>query len=305
MEKHIDFIQHMVAKGGPESSEYAQLSNTFSELAIQLQNKKLTQDDVQVFRATFGEALSSSTMQGLSLSKPHGYAGDYEMIDKIYREHLSYDPKWTNWDKYFHAQNAPKAVRNRKRYFHNLLSDLESFHQDGTISVLNVASGSSRDMFEFLGSSNGRIKFDCIEWDKNAISYSKKLCADYLDSIKFSQTNALKYKTEKRYRLIWSAGLFDYFDDRAFVHLLKRYYSHLDSHGELVIGNFSENNPSRAYMEIVGDWYLHHRSIEKLHSLALESGIPSTDTRIGQEPEGVNLFLHVKRNSDFIKGNAG
>jgi hypothetical protein len=46
-------------------------------------------------------------------------------------------------------------------------------------------------------------------------------------------------------------------------------------------------------MELVGDWHLHHRSGEKLRSLAAQAGVPSERVSIGSEPEGVNLFLHV------------
>jgi len=51
-------------------------------------------------------------------------------------------------------------------------------------------------------------------------------------------------------------------------------------------------------MEIVGDWYLHHRSAEDLMSLARKSGIHHDNIQISSEPEGVNLFLHIK-NSGF------
>ena len=303
MQKYIDFIKDMVTKGGPELSEYAYLSSLFSEIANGVREERITPSDVEALRDSFGVALSLSTIQGFGFLKPHGYAGDYEFIKKLYEMHMSDNPHLIRWDKYSHAQSAPTAVRNRKQYFQQILSHLES-HNNNTISVLNVASGPSRDLFEFFNTNNGTIKFDCIEWDKDAINYSKILCADFLDNIEFIQANALKYQTSKRYHLIWSAGLFDYLDDKGFISLLKRLYSFLNNQGELVVGNFSENNPSRDYMEIVGDWYLHHRSAEKLQFLALESGIPPSDIRIGQEAEGVNLFLHIKRGNEFVNYSA-
>jgi len=63
--------------------------------------------------------------------------------------------------------------------------------------------------------------------------------------------------------------------------------------GELVIGNFSERDPSRAYMELVGDWNIHHRSAEHLSRLARDVGVSDDCFRVGSEPEGVDLFLHV------------
>ena len=163
------------------------------------------------------------------------------------------------------------------------------------IRVLNIASGSVRDMFEFLNhSSNGKLQFDCIEFDQNAINYAAALCSKYLEQINFINANAFKFRTNERYRLIWAAGIFDYFDNDTFVRLLKRYLYFLDEEGELVVGNFSPNNPTRNYMEIVGDWHLNHRSTDKLISLTKACGVDPKNIRIGQEPEGVNLFLHIK-----------
>lgn len=63
--------------------------------------------------------------------------------------------------------------------------------------------------------------------------------------------------------------------------------------GEVVVGNFSTANPSRAYMELLGDWHLHHRSAEGLRRLAERAGWEANSVRIGAEALGVNLFLHV------------
>ena len=65
--------------------------------------------------------------------------------------------------------------------------------------------------------------------------------------------------------------------------------------GEIIIGNFNEaNNPSRGYMEIFGEWFLHHRTEDDLRSLAEKAGFKDTQIKIGKEDEDVNLFLHLK-----------
>ena len=64
--------------------------------------------------------------------------------------------------------------------------------------------------------------------------------------------------------------------------------------GEIIIGNFNNENPSRDYMEMVGDWMLTHRSENELIALAVKAGAKPTKVWVGQEPEGINLFLHIK-----------
>ncbi len=139
------------------------------------------------------------------------------------------------------------------------------------------------------------LTFDCVEYDEAAILYAQTLCYEHVNEISFTKANAIRYTTEKRYPRVWSAGLFDYLDDRRFTFLLQRLYDVLEEGGELVIGNFSEENPSRSYMEIMMDWKLYYRDEDELIRLGVACGIPRNKIHVGQEPEGINLFLHLKR----------
>ena len=186
-------------------------------------------------------------------------------------------------------------MRNRKTYFLNLLRELTG-STEGPIEVLNIASGPARDVFEYLTfADHARVRFTCVEYDKTAIQYAKALCYEHLDAIEFVQANAFRYTTDKKFPLVWSAGLFDYFDDRRFKFLLKRLYDLTEAGGQLVVGNFSTDNPDQSYMEVLMEWELNHRSAEHLYQLALDIGVEAENISIGREPEGVNLFLHVTK----------
>jgi extracellular factor (EF) 3-hydroxypalmitic acid methyl ester biosynthesis protein len=309
VQKHLSYIQELVQNGGPEPSEYRLFNSWLRVINNEMMSGTIGQDDMKSIRDTFGKAISLDTMQGFSFHKPHGYPypGDYEIIDKIYQDYHASDPSLVKWDQYFQTRSAPIAVRNRKDYFNQLLKNLE--HEEisgaGSIKVLNIASGPARDMFEFFNnSSNGKLQFDCIEFDQNAINYAASLCSKYLAQINFINASAFKFRTKDRYRFIWAAGIFDYFDDDTFVRLLQRYLCFLAENGEFVIGNFSPNNPTKNYMEIVGDWHLNHRSADKLITLTRACGVDQKNIRIGQEPEGVNLFLHIKPGGEFVYESA-
>ncbi len=58
----------------------------------------------------------------------------------------------------------------------------------------------------------------------------------------FINANIFKYKTTEKYDLIWSAGLFDYLNDRRFIFLLNKLYTYLKPEGVLYVGNFSDQN---------------------------------------------------------------
>ena len=183
-------------------------------------------------------------------------------------------------------------VRNRKTYFIELLEEKAGSNE--ILNELNVAFGPARDLYEFYQRKFENVFVDCVEYDQKAIDFAKDLYNASQHSINFHKANAFRFKTTKKYELIWSAGLFDYFNDERFVFLLKRLINFIAPNGELVIGNFSDKNPTRSYMEILDDWILRHRSEQQLASAAKESGAKADSIFIGKEPEGVNLFLHVK-----------
>jgi hypothetical protein len=48
-------------------------------------------------------------------------------------------------------------------------------------------------------------------------------------------------------------------------------------------------------MEILGDWFLYHRSEEELVKFALQAGVPENKIEVISEPLGINLFLRVRK----------
>lgn len=115
----------------------------------------------------------------------------------------------------------------------------------------------------------------------------------FLDRVTFTRMNALKFVPTEPFDVVWAAGIFDYFADDVFQDLVGRLMKALAPGGELVIGNFAEGNPSRAHMELFCDWPLHHRNADGLMALARGCGVDSEAIRVGAEPQGVNLFLHI------------
>lgn len=292
-EQDAAYIRELVERGGPDPDDYDELNAFYVRLGDLVRTGTANRKEInRELWQLLGDAVSLQTMQGKVAIKPHGYAGDYEIIDKIYTKWVSPEPLLANWDHFFHSQAATNAVKNRKQYFIELLKEVKRENTNGC-TVLSVGSGPGRDVFDFC-SVNGteRINFDCIDMDSNAINYSKEVCREYSDLIAFHCHNIFRYRAKELYDLVWAAGLFDYLDDRRFVFLLKHLRSMINTGGRLIIGNFSTYNPSRDYME-AGDWYLFHRSEEELYSLSKESGIKEDNISVKSEPKRVNLFMHI------------
>jgi SAM-dependent methyltransferase len=294
----LDYLKYLTSNGGPEPEDYDELTACFQSIGDHVKQGRLSyEEDLSAWWKNLGEAFSSLfTMQGFAVMKPHGYAGDFEIIDRIYQCWMSPHAHLTKWDRYFHEQAAPKAVRNRKAYFCNLVADSLRTRPPGKMDILNVGCGSARDVLEclHLQRNTGHISIDCLDQDPKAIAYAENVTKDYASQVRFILCNAFKYRPEKDYDLAWSAGLFDYLDDKAFCFLLRRLYGSVKSGGGVAIGNFSENNSSRDYMEF-GGWLLRHRSEDQLVELARSCGLPANNIAVEKEPEGVNLFLRIRK----------
>jgi SAM-dependent methyltransferase len=291
LQKHVDYIESLVSRGGPEPEEWDELNNWIISVAQMVEDNQLTNDDVEVLRRSFGESLSAITLHGISYLKPHGYAGDFEIIDRIYTNYTAPEPH-TKWDLFWHDLPAARAVRNRKDYFHSILDRMSS--QKESLSVLKIAIGPGRSMFEWMcGNPEYDISIDCIEYDIKAIQYASRLNEQFENKLNFRHENAMKYQhTGKKYDLIWAAGIFDYFEDDFFISLFSRLLDSKKTDGEVIVGNFTATDPKLGFLQFF-DWILHYRDEEKLIELALASGAERNSISIGKEQEGVNLFLHA------------
>jgi extracellular factor (EF) 3-hydroxypalmitic acid methyl ester biosynthesis protein len=292
LSQSISFLQQVITKGGPETMEYDTLNQVFDTLSYEYKTGGLKEEEITILQNGFGDESMQNTMHGHIKSKPFGYAGDFIIIDKIYREQVTEDDRFSKWDIFWNNHSASKAVRNRKDYFIKTLTDRLS--ENSNMHLLNVASGPARDLaqlYETIDAST--LKTVCVEADKTAINYAKSLNKTNEEQIEFIHQNIFRFNTNEKFDMVWSAGLFDYFNDAIFVKLIRKFVGWTKSGGEIIIGNFSNQNPSRSYMELIGDWFLQHRSEEDLVQLALAAGVSKENIRVGAEMEGVNLFLHI------------
>ena len=281
------YVNEIFAKNGPDKEDYP----VFYGLVDQIKA-----EDVESFRQKVTPILNRDTLFGFSYTKPFGYSGDFFIIEKIYQYYVNPDERYRKWDEFLHSAGAVIAVRNRKtlaiKIFEKLNEKALGLRQD----VLILGSGPVTETFEFFErNQNNSLVFEMLDLDKRAISYAKSKNRKYLSAMTFHNANVIRFTPGKKFDLIWSAGLFDYFKSKHFVYLLKRYYEFLKEDGEMIIGNFNVENPSRRSMEILGDWFLYHRSADELKHFAMQAGIEESKIDVIQEPLGINLFLRVKK----------
>ena len=281
------YVHEILAKNGPDEEDYLEFYGMVNQLEA---------EDIEAFREKIAPILNPGSLFGFSYTKPFGYSGDFSIIDKIYQHYVNPDERYRKWDEFLHSAGAFNAVRNRKTLAVKILEELNDKAMGLQQDVLILGSGPATETFEFFEKhSDSSLIFEMLDMDKSAIAYAKRKNRKYLDRMTFHNANVIRFNPERKFDLIWSAGLFDYFKGKHFVYLLKKYYEYLNDDGEMIIGNFNVENPSRRSMEIMGDWFLYHRSVDELKHFAIQAGIEKSKIDVIQEPLGINLFLRVRK----------
>jgi len=191
-----------------------------------------------------------------------------------------------------HLHSAALSARPRKR-----------------ARIASIGCGPSREIGSFLESSpelGPRLDVALIDQDDKCIAYCERTLAPLANKtgarLEFIRESIRRLIAGRRLSMalgerdfIYSAGLFDYLNDRSFVALLSVLYEALEPGGLLAVGNVAINNPSRGFMEFCLEWFLHHRSEKDLVRLAQGLTPEPRHVDIDSEPSGVNLFLLIRK----------
>lgn len=257
----------------------------------------------EFIRKEIGQFVYGAPFANRAYNKPRGYAGDYEMMNHLYRNEMVGATLFDQcMHKYFIDEPAGNAVKNRGSYLHQKLKDLVKAKGPGKkIKILSIASGPAMEqqLFvrhnpEFYGYD---IEFHCVDQDEESLKHAQRqmltIERQVQSGFKFRYENLAirniiaKGLDEKDYDLIYSAGLFDYFTEPVAQATASQMLNGIKDDGQVIIGNFSKENPCVPFMEYVLDWILIYRSKEDLKNLF---SAQSKTCVVEQEPLGVNIF---------------
>jgi len=271
----------------------------------------------EFFQKRLHSCLLKSRLFSRSITKPLGYAGDYEMMNIIYRNAYEGDDLFSQvMNKVDCEGTAARAVRNRRSYLcRKLIRLVLDNTSNSDLKILSAACGPAHEFADMLKHFHGKalpFKIRLIAMDQDVLALDD--ARNRLDaivqgnpdvSIHYEQDNIKRLIVEKGngrniyagLDFVYSAGLFDYLSDRASNRLIHRLYGFLKPGGLLVVGNFGLYNPQKFIMEYGAEWFLIHRGEYEFKRLA--SDLPgSPDISVEKEPEGVNLFLNVRKPLD-------
>ncbi|MFL5345538.1 MAG: class I SAM-dependent methyltransferase [Hyalangium sp.] len=234
------------------------------------------------FRAEAGPYFWKSAVLRRCWEKPRGYAGDFLMMESLYRNTPAGDTPAERWmDLWALALPGFQAVRNRRDMLAGLL---RAEHARGARRVMNVASGSAPELVAVAR----EIAFEGVtlmDQDKGALEAALAhfgrvgaLPATRHDALRLwsgSVLELLRNRSELKRAsqdFIYSIGLYDYLTERFARTLTGKLWDGLAPGGLLALGNFNARNPMHHFTESALDWYLVYREPEDM--LRLVAGLP-------------------------------
>ena len=313
LRERLGAIESQIAKGCDPDSIYGDVAAAMDECLAELRTTDLwgianRLPSSELWNAA-GEVLCRGWLQNQARIKPRGYAGDYEMLSRIHEGQLCDDPLGRLFDRYFQEQAAPQAVRNRMRMMSEwIVEGVRTRTADGPLRVVVVGSAFGCEVREALmslsPSERERLSVTLLDMDPAALDFARQQLGELLppDRLNTVPTNVFRLFDRPRLAeplmgtdLLLCPGLFDYLDDRQATNVLRVFWQQLAQAGRLAVFQFAPHNPTRAYMEWLGNWYLTYRDNVQLHALATSAGIPEADISLGSEPLGLDLLLQATR----------
>ncbi len=291
-----------------------QLFSDFEEWAKRL-------DPAQVFvhkefaRRELHPLILCSPFLHRTYTKPLGYAGDYEMVNMMFRD------RWEGANTYAKIMNAlliysdgALAHRNRIEKLMGYLTaeTARTLAEQRPLRVLNIACGPAIEIQRFIRNSplSDHCQFNLLDFNAETLAYTRSCIQDAIKAggrkptIEFIHKSVHDLLQEARgrregdgqsYDLVYCAGLFDYLSDKICSRLLELFARWTAPGGLMVSTNVHPNNPVRYFMEHLLEWNLIYRDNDHMLSLRPANGGRPT---ISNDSTGMNVFLEMRKDKD-------
>jgi SAM-dependent methyltransferase len=242
-----------------------------------------------------------------SYVKPHGFAGDFRIVEWMYELETDpcadpTEPLVVNLlDGLFKSVHCVKALWDRRAWFAHLIATRMG-RGAAPVCVLDVACGGGRyvrDVMDKHPSSGVRATF--VDQDSTALAFvaswlppsalatSRLVCAPVrrlAELVPGRGAHALG-----SFEIVMSTGVFDYLDDASARSLLAQMAAVTRPGGTLAICNFGPEDGSRIVKDWIVDWRLTYRTRDQLRLLFPETMSPS----VTRSPDGGLHYAYAIR----------
>jgi extracellular factor (EF) 3-hydroxypalmitic acid methyl ester biosynthesis protein len=236
-----------------------------------------------------------------SYEKPRGYPGDAVLLDMIYfPDRVQIDdipPIGKQIFEYTINSPACKAVRHRKDLLAKTIDEFAFKNENPKIMSLACGHLREAEVSSVIKNKSFR-EFLAIDYDQVSLKHIETVLKPYRPDIKplhLSIHDILKGQAVlgNDFDLIYSAGLYDYLNQKTASKLTAMLFDMLASNGKLLVANFFPGIKDVGYMETYMGWHLVFRDESQMIELARE--IPRNKIR------KLELFSEKQENIVFFK----
>ncbi|HTV39618.1 MAG TPA: hypothetical protein VMF08_03510 [Candidatus Sulfotelmatobacter sp.] len=248
-----------------------------------------------------------------TITKPHGYAGDFEVVTMIERDDFEGDSLFAKIvHKWFVQQPPAQAHRNRFQYLARRIdAEVHRAVRSGRAAkILNFACGPAVEVRHFVSHSRlaNEAEFTLEDFEDKALAHCREALHQILNSRRLDTLVTCKKKSifqfikesqtasasRKQFDLVYCAGLFDYLTENTCKQLTNIFYDLVLPGGLLLVSNVNCVNPLRYGMEHLLDWHLIYRNEAEMRILAPDTSL-AENARVYADETGVNLFLEIRK----------
>ncbi len=244
-------------------------------------------------------------------SKPRGYAGDAVMLDYIYDRERFAEQVLAGTERAIFRTVAESptcaSVDYRRRLIAQRIDERARAHAargDAPPSVLSLACGHAREL-DLLQTVRETAVGRIVMCDQDAASlqairerYPQAQGQLQTRALTVRQFLALAPETQALgcFDFVYSAGLYDYLEQRTAARLTRVLFDRVAPGGQLLLANFHPANRGTGYMEAFMDWWLIYRDEAEMRTLADEID-PAliADSTLELDPFGNVVYLTLTR----------
>lgn len=277
-----------------------------------LQDKNQQNRLFDFFRREINQYYLLSPYGQRAFEKPLSYAGDYEMMNQIYREGFEGASLFAKIIHRYGIKNEPAAVavREQKFYLADKIKQMIQNTSKDTLVFCSIACGPAQEWVEVLKNTilPENISIQLVLIDQNIesllearrnIRLAMHETGQSID-LRCEQVSVRDILEEKptadaflkhNFDFIYTVGLYDYLPQPVAQMLTHVMHSRLNPQGGIIISNFHPACITRALCEFSTDRNLTYRTEEELKLLS--NGLKNVSVTMKSDIRGHIVYMHL------------
>jgi len=304
MKKLLLSLPAISAKQGEEAS-FLLLSKKIRELSAKRNppGSEADKRDIKAFQRSCLPVLHESSFLKYVFDKPQGYAGDFRTQEMIWFAHAEGGDR-----RYMGKTALGKLLSSLSFDMDNCLANIHRLEfikkkiRNSGKRIASIGCGSCIELWGFGKRFMAARDFFLLDLDKDALSGARDNIAGCNGSrVAFMNENILRFLPVNKQKnlmgerdFIYCLGMIDYFSVKSAKKIMTALWQNVAPGGTLLFTNARPDNPTRLWMEYVGDWFLCYKEESDMRAI-VEDLDDVASVGYSRDRFNVYQYLEVKK----------